>query len=360
MRVLAALSGGVDSAVAAARAVAAGHDVTAVHLALSSTPEAVRSGARGCCSLEDSRDARRIADHLGIPYYVWDIADRFRDDVIDDFIAEYAAGRTPNPCLRCNERIKFSAVLDRALAMGFDAVCTGHYARIARPEGQPAQLHRAIDAAKDQSYVLAVLTQEQIRHSMFPLGDSTKDQVRAEAAGLGLQVAAKPDSHDICFISDGDTAGFLRRALGTTPGDIVDAMSGDVVGSHEGAYAFTIGQRRGVGVSGPTDDGLPRYVVGIDTTRNTVMVGSPTLLDVTRIEAGAPTWSSGPLDLPQRVDVQVRAHGEPVPATLEQTEGGIAAVLDAPLRGVAPGQALVAYADTQVLASATITRTRRP
>ena len=359
MKVLAALSGGVDSAVAAARAVQAGHDVTAVHLALSSTPEAVRSGSRGCCSLEDSRDARRVADHLEIPYYVWDIADRFRDDVIDDFIAEYAAGRTPNPCLRCNERIKFSAVLDRALAMGFDAVCTGHYARIERPEGQPVQLHRAVDDAKDQSYVLAVLTQEQVAHSMFPLGDSTKDQVRVEAATLGLQVAAKPDSHDICFISDGDTAGFLRRALGATPGEVVDATTGEVLGAHDGAYAYTIGQRRGIGVSGPTGDGKPRYVVGIDTSRNTVMVGPPTLLEVTRIEAGSPVWCSGPVATPRRAHVQVRAHGEPVSAVLDVVDGELVAVLDEPLRGVAPGQALVAYEGSRVLASATITRTRR-
>src|SRR5436305_3893864 len=175
MKVLAALSGGVDSAVAAARAVDAGHDVTAVHLALSSTPAALRTGARGCCSLEDARDARRAADVLGIPFYVWDVAERFRADVIEDFVAEYAAGRTPNPCLRCNEKIKFAAVLDRAVALGFDAVVTGHHARLI-----DGQLSRSVDDAKDQSYVLAVLTREQLSRAMFPLGDSTKAQVRAE------------------------------------------------------------------------------------------------------------------------------------------------------------------------------------
>ncbi|MDQ1643937.1 MAG: tRNA-uridine 2-sulfurtransferase, partial [Cryptosporangiaceae bacterium] len=209
MKVLAAMSGGVDSAVAAARAADAGHDVTGVHLALSESPQSHRTGARGCCTLEDSRDARRAADVIGIPFYVWGMAERFGADVVDDFVAEYAAGRTPNPCLRCNEKIKFAAVLDRALALGFDAVVTGHHARLSG-----GVLRRSVDAAKDQSYVLAVLTRAQLAHSIFPLGDSTKVQVRAEAAERGLTVADKPDSHDICFIPDGDTAGFLRERLG--------------------------------------------------------------------------------------------------------------------------------------------------
>src|SRR6201992_4340517 len=166
MKVIAAMSGGVDSAVAAARAVAAGHDVTGVHLALSAAPAALRTSARGCCSREDAGDARRVADVLGIPFYVWDLAARFKADVVDDFVAEYAAGRTPNPCLRCNEKIKFAAVLDRALGLGFDRVCTGHYARIV-----DGALYRAVDPAKDQSYVLAVLTSGQLAHAMFPLGD---------------------------------------------------------------------------------------------------------------------------------------------------------------------------------------------
>src|SRR5438128_200819 len=167
MRVLAAMSGGVDSAVAAARAHEAGHDVTGVHLALARNPQTYRTGARGCCTLEDSRDARRAADVIGIPFYVWDMADQFHESVVDDFVAEYAAGRTPNPCLRCNEKIKFSAVLERGLALGFDAVCTGHYARLVDGE-----LHRAVDDAKDQSYVLGVLTAHQVAHSWFPLGTS--------------------------------------------------------------------------------------------------------------------------------------------------------------------------------------------
>src|ERR671914_1093224 len=176
LRVLAAMSGGVDSAVAAARAVAAGHDVTGVHMALSGNPKSYRTGARGCCTLEDSRDARRAADVIGIPFYVWDLAERFDRDVVRDFVAEYAAGRTPNPCLRCNEKIKFTALLDRALALGFDAVATGHHARLT-----DGVLRRAVDADKDQSYVLSVLTPGQLRHAMFPIGDTPKPMVRAEA-----------------------------------------------------------------------------------------------------------------------------------------------------------------------------------
>ncbi|HET8970117.1 MAG TPA: tRNA 2-thiouridine(34) synthase MnmA, partial [Candidatus Nanopelagicales bacterium] len=177
MRVLAALSGGVDSAVAAARAVDAGHEVTAVHLALSRSPRSHREGARGCCSREDARDAARVADVLGVPYYVWDVAAEFSAEVIDDFVAEYAAGHTPNPCLRCNESIKFTAVLDRARALGFDAVCTGHYARLSTEDGL-VELRRSADDGKDQSYVLASLTREQLSHAMFPLGGSTKAAVR--------------------------------------------------------------------------------------------------------------------------------------------------------------------------------------
>src|SRR5487761_1826201 len=221
LRVLAAMSGGVDSAVAAARAADAGHEVTGVHLALSQNPRSYRTGARGCCTREDARDARRAADVIGIPFYVWDMAGPFAADVVDDSVAEYAAGRTPNPCLRCNEKIKFAAVLDRAVALGFDAVCTGHHARL-EAGAAGTVLRRSVDPGKDQSYVLAVLTSGQLGRAMFPLGDSTKARVRQEAAARGLAVADKPDSHDVCFIADGDTRKFLTDRLGETPGPIVD------------------------------------------------------------------------------------------------------------------------------------------
>src|ERR1700761_7156702 len=191
LRVLAAMSGGVDSATAAARAVDAGHEVTGVHLALSRNPSSYRTGARGCCTLEDARDARRAADVIGIPFYVWDRAGPFHAAVVTDFVDEYAAGRTPNPCLRCNEKIKFAAVLDRAVALGFDAVCTGHHARL-----DGGRLRRSVDTAKDHAYVLAVLNRRQLDLALFPLGGSTKEEVRAEATARGLAVADKPDSHD--------------------------------------------------------------------------------------------------------------------------------------------------------------------
>lgn len=354
MKVLAALSGGVDSAVAAARAVDAGHDVVGVHLALSRDPAAQRTGARGCCSLEDAHDARRAADALGIPFYVWDLSDRFRADVIDDFVAEYAAGRTPNPCVRCNEKIKFSALLDRALALDFDAVATGHYARLeARPDG--VALHRAADAAKDQSYVLAVLPPARLRHALFPLGEvPSKDDVRAEAAARGLQVAAKPDSHDICFIPDGDTRTWLGATLGRRPGAIVDT-SGRRVGEHEGAFAFTVGQRRGLNLSRPADDGRPRYVVSVDPASDTVVVGPRKALEVTRLAGERPVWCGPEASEGDAVGVQVRAHGEEVPARVTRVATGeVEVVLGRAVTGVAPGQSLVMYEGSRVVGSATI------
>ena len=353
MRVLAAMSGGVDSAVAAARAVAAGHDVVGVHLALSRSPQTLRAGARGCCTIEDARDARRAADLLGIPFYVWDLAERFERDVVEDFVAEYAAGRTPNPCVRCNERIKFSALLDRALALGFDAVCTGHYARIV-----DGGLHRSVDPGKDQSYVLAVLTPERLAHAMFPLGDTPKEDVRREAAKCGLQVATKPDSHDICFIADGDTRGWLEGRLGRQPGPIVDD-DGEVVGEHEGSFAYTVGQRRGLRLGVPAPDGRPRYVLDVQPVTNTVVVGPADRLSVDRLRGRHLTWC-GPAAAPgDRVGAQVRAHGEEVPATVVAVtgDGEVTVALDRPLRGVAPGQTLALYDGTRVVGSATLTAT---
>ena len=356
MRVLAAMSGGVDSAVAAARMVEAGHDVVGVHLALSRNPSTLRAGARGCCTVEDAGDARRAADVLGIPFYVWDLAERFQQDVIEDFVAEYSAGRTPNPCVRCNEKIKFSALLDKALALGFDAVCTGHYAQVLPGPSGP-ELHRAADPAKDQSYVLAVLTPERLRHALFPLGDTVKDAVRLEAAARGLRVADKPDSHDICFISDGDTAGYLAARLGSRPGPIVDS-AGEEVGSHAGAYAYTVGQRRGLALSRPAADGRPRYVLSIEPVSNTVTVGSAEELSVSALTGGAATWC-GPAPAPgDGVSVQVRAHGSPVPGAVSSSSP-VAVDLAEPLRGVAPGQTMALYAGTRVLGSATITATSR-
>lgn len=357
MRVIAAMSGGVDSSVAAARLVDAGHEVVGVHLALSRA-ESV-PGSRGCCTLDDARDARRVADMLGIPFYVWDFSAEFAQEVMGDFISEYDRGRTPNPCIRCNERIKFSAVMDRALAMGFDAVATGHYARIVEGPGG-RELHRAVDPEKDQSYVLAVIERWRLDHALFPLGADVKDDVRAEAERRGLLVARKPDSHDICFIPDGDTAAFLARRLGERPGDIVDAASGETLGTHAGSYGFTIGQRRGLGLTVPAPDGAPRYVVDVEIGTGRVLVGAPELLDVDAIDARDPIWlADAPAESGCPVLAQMRAHGEAIPAQARARDGCLRVELERPIRGLAPGQTVVLYDGDRVLGSATVDATHR-
>ncbi|MDQ1127419.1 tRNA-specific 2-thiouridylase [Microbacterium sp. SORGH_AS 505] len=357
MRVLAAMSGGVDSAVAAARAVDAGHDVVGVHLALSRAGGTLRTGSRGCCTIEDALDARRAADLLGIPFYVWDFSERFRDDVIDDFVNEYRAGRTPNPCMRCNEKIKFAALLERALELGFDAVCTGHYATLVDgPEGR--ELHRASDEAKDQSYVLGVLTADQLAHTYFPLGTTpSKAVVRAEAAERGLTVAQKPDSHDICFIPDGDTRGWLAEKVGAEQGDVLD-RDGAVVGRHEGAHAFTVGQRRGLQLGVPAADGKPRFVLEVRPVSNTVVVGPKEALATAEIAGERHSWAGrAPADGAFDCHVQIRAHADPVPARATVDAGTVTVTPGEPFDGVAPGQTAVLYDGTRVIGQFTIART---
>jgi len=355
MRVVAAMSGGVDSAVAAARMVDAGHEVVGVHLALSQNAATLRESARGCCTIEDAGDARRVADMIGIPFYVWDMAARFKNDVVDDFVAEYAAGRTPNPCLRCNEKIKFAALLDKALALGFDAVATGHYAQILEGPGGARELHRAVDMAKDQSYVLGVLNADQLARSFFPLGDTAKPQIRQEAAARGFYVAAKPDSHDICFIPDGDTRKWLTDRLGEQPGDIVDA-DGATVGRHGGAYGFTVGQRRGLRLGQPAAGGEPRYVVEVQPGTNTVVVATGDLLGIDAITGDHSRWCGPPPRGVASVGAQVRAHGEEIPATARADGRQVEVRLQRRIRGVAPGQSVVLYDGTRVVGSATIAR----
>ncbi|MGO8770908.1 MAG: tRNA 2-thiouridine(34) synthase MnmA [Mycobacterium sp.] len=358
MKVLAAMSGGVDSSVAAARMVDAGHDVVGVHLALSTAPGALRTGSRGCCSKEDASDARRVADVLGIPFYVWDFAERFQADVIDDFVSSYARGETPNPCVRCNQCIKFSALSAKARALGFDAVATGHYARLS-----DGRLRRAVDRDKDQSYVLAVLTAEQLRHALFPIGDTPKAQIRAEAARRGLAVADKPDSHDICFIPSGDTRAFLGERIGVRRGSVVTA-DGAVLATHDGVHGFTIGQRKGLGIAGPGPDGRPRYVTAIDARNATVRVGEVAELDVRGLNGRDPVFTAGVAPAgPVECAVQVRAHGEMVEAVAELVGDELMVRLRIPLRGVACGQTLVLYRPDpdgdEVLGSATIADTSR-
>lgn len=405
MRVLAALSGGVDSAVAAALAQEAGHEVTAVHMALSSNQQASRCGSRGCCTVEDAQDAAQAATMLGIPFYVWDMAETFHETVISDFLNEYRQGRTPNPCVRCNEFVKFRELLARGKDLGFDAVCTGHYARML-PGKNGMELHRAKCLEKDQSYVLAVMGEENLSNVIFPLGEFTsKAEVRAEAAKRHLPMSYKPDSYDICFIPDGDTSGFLRSHLGEEPGEIVDE-NGEVLGSHSGAYQYTVGQRKGLGITRPAKDGKPRYVLGTDIAKNRVFVGAKELLSVNRINCSQAVLLTSAEHSALRgettVSVQYRAHGQVVPARVhyqansipdkmreklgiqldsasrrdssvqesvlvdsgEKTDsdilnvskgsGSLIVELLEPTRAVAPGQSLVVYSGSQVLVEATI------
>lgn len=340
MKVLVAMSGGVDSSVAAAMLADSGHDVTGVHLRLADMHGAGPDGkVHGCCGVTDADDARRVAQMLDIPFYVWNLKDVFGDTVVADFVDEYARGRTPNPCVRCNERVKFGALLDRALALGFDAVATGHYAQL-RSDDERVRLFRGADTDKDQSYVLARLTQEQLSHAMFPVGGQTKAQTRARAAEVSLRVANKPDSYEICFVPDGDAAGFVESAVGAHPGEVVDP-DGRVLGTHAGVHRFTIGQRKGLGV----ETGTARaYVLEIDAPSSRIVVGPGELLSRAGLEADEVRWIAGAP--PERIgSVQVRAHGECFGATLTAAEAERATIrFDAPQRGITPGQ-LVAFYD---------------
>jgi tRNA-specific 2-thiouridylase len=352
------MSGGVDSSVAAARMVDAGHDVVGVHLALSSAPGTLRTGSRGCCSKEDASDARRVADMLEIPFYVWDFAERFKSEVIDEFVSSYARGETPNPCVVCNQKIKFSALSAKAVALGFDTVATGHYARLSN-----GRLRRAVDHDKDQSYVLAVLSAEQLRHAAFPIGDTPKPQIRAEAARRGLTVADKPDSHDICFIPSGNTRAFLGERIGVRRGAVVNA-DGTVLAEHDGVHGFTVGQRKGLGIAGPGPDGRPRYVTSIDAETGTVRVGQAADLEIGEMVGRTPIFTSGVIPTgPVECAVQVRAHGETADAIAELVNDELVVRLRAPMRGVARGQTLVLYRPDpdgdEVLGSATIAGTTR-
>jgi tRNA-uridine 2-sulfurtransferase len=348
MRVLVAMSGGVDSSMTAALLCAQGHDVTGVHLKMADTPSGLPG--KGCCTIDDARDARRVADKLGIPFYVWDFAEAFHDRVVDDFVAEYAAGRTPNPCIRCNERVKYTALLARARAVGFDALATGHHVSLDHADGR-WRMRRATDPGKDQTYVLYMAGQDQLAHTLWPAGEHTKAQLREMAAAQGLVTAGKPDSYDICFIPSGDLDGFLRPRLGERGGDFV-GPDGAVVGQHDGAYRFTVGQRRGLGLSGFDE---PMYVTAIEGS--TVHVGPRSLLETPALDAHDVSWVAGTPPPSTRLGAQVRYRGEPLPAEIADLGGGRVRVAfngQAPL-GVAPGQAVVFYDGDECLGGATIT-----
>ncbi len=364
-RVLAAMSGGVDSAVAAALLVEQGHDVTGVHLRLADVPDQEQVPGHGCCGLDDAQDARRSAQVLGIPFYVWDLTDVFAREVQQPFAAAAAQGTTPNPCVTCNERVKYAALLERALALGFDAIATGHHARLER-DGAPvvepgpgARLVRAVDDAKDQSYVLHMATSAQLAATLLPVGELTKAEVRARAAAAGLRVAGKPDSYDVCFIPDGDTAGWLAGELGERPGPVVD-LDGTRLGTHRGVFGVTVGQRRGLGL----DHHERRFVVDVDAASATVVVGPRDALACRWVEVAEPTWTGAPPAVGDAVRVQLRAHGATLPGRVADGDdgAGVRLVLDAPAHGIALGQAAVAYDldDRICLGGGRITAAERP
>lgn len=339
MKVLAAMSGGVDSSVAAARLLAAGHEVVGVTMKLWGG-----ESDTGCCSVSDVDDARRVAQQLGVPHHVWNFGDDFEAHVVEPYVDAHRRGDTPNPCIECNRHLKFDRLLRRAVAVGFDAVATGHHARIVeRPDGT-RRLARGADAGKDQSYVLYVLGQDELARTLLPVGDTTKDQVRAEAAALGLRTADKPDSQDVCFITSASgRQGFLGRRIELRPGRIVDE-TGREVGSVDAVELVTVGQRRGLGLAG---GGGPRYAVEVDVPAATVRVGSARDLRSDTVTVGQVVWAAGPVS--GRIGAQCSAHGAVRSATLlPGSDAGrgddvVVARFDEPHRRVAAGQSVVFY-----------------
>ena len=357
-RVLVAMSGGVDSAVAAGLLHEQGYDVVGVTLRLYTETDdtALRSG-RTCCGIEDVGDARAAAQAIGIPHYTLNMEREFERDVVEPFVDAYRNGRTPNPCLNCNQYVKFDTLLNRALAMGVDYLATGHYARAER-DGDVVRLHRAVDDEKDQSYVLYTLNQDALRRTLFPLGGLTKAETRAHARRLGLPLADKPDSVDICFVPGGDYREFLAvRGVTGTPGDI-ERPDGTRAGTHLGIPLYTVGQRRGVPVAPtPGADGAParQFVTAIDPARNVLVVGDERDLLASHIEASTPHWTTTPPEPGDPVTARIRYHATDLPAhVLEVATDRLTLALDVPARAIAPGQAVVLYRGTEVLGGATI------
>lgn len=332
-----AMSGGVDSSVSAALLIDQGYDVTGIMLKLW-RGEAANSNS-GCCNLGAAEDARRVADVLGIPFYVLNFAERFEDTVVRDFHQTYARGRTPNPCVRCNQWIKFDALLDRADVLGADVLATGHYARVHNEEGR-YRLLRGVDENKDQSYVLWMLTQGDLARCLFPVGDMDKTETRRIAADLGLRTAAKPDSQEICFVRDGNLDAYIGEHLpeANRPGPIVDSM-GRQVGEHGGAARYTVGQRKGLGVS----LGVPVFVRRIDAESNTIVVGSRADLATGAFVTEETSFVGRVPDDGEAILVQYRAHGRAFPACLVHSAEGIEIVLDEPVEAPAPGQSAAFY-----------------
>ena len=347
MRVVVAMSGGVDSSVAAALMAEAGHEVIGLSMQLYDQRDGeVRFGT--CCTIDDLHDARRVAARLGIPHYIVNFEREFETHVVSNFVSEYAAGRTPIPCVHCNGDLKFATLAARAEGFGADAVATGHYARVERDAATGRYLlKRGCDAAKDQSYFLFTLTQAQLAHALFPVGALDKPAVRRLAAELGLAVSNKPDSHEICFVPDGDQAGFVEKHGGAGAGGAIRDVEGRVVGTHGGVHRFTVGQRKGLGLSSP----IPLYVVGIDAANETVTVGPRAALERRSVTARQVNWIAGYAPpIASRATAQIRHRHPEAAATISPLDDDRVQVeFDRPQSAVAPGQALVIYDGDVVL-----------
>jgi tRNA-uridine 2-sulfurtransferase len=354
MRVVVAMSGGVDSSVAAALLARQGHDVIGLSMQLYDQ-SGTRSTGSGdgprfgtCCTIDDLYDARRVAAQLGFPHYIVNFEEKFAKTVVADFVREYAAGRTPIPCVHCNGDLKFATLVERAA--GFDAafVATGHYARADQDAATGRyRLLRGVDPNKDQSYFLFTLTQAQLAHAMFPVGSLEKPAVREVARELGLQVADKPDSHEICFVPDGDHASFIARQ-GAAPGDgTIRDTNGNALGHHGGVHRYTVGQRKGLGLSSP----VPLYVVEIDAASNEVTVGPREALDRRELTASGVNWIAGlPPAAAVRVTAQIRHRHKEAAATIHPVDNDrVCLEFDVPQAAIAPGQALVMYQREEVI-----------
>lgn len=350
-----AMSGGVDSSVAAARCVARG--LCAVGITLSMWPrDTERDRDRGCCSIDAVEDARRVAATLGIPHYSWNLEPEFEAEVVSVFASEYAAGRTPNPCVRCNQTVKFGALLNRALQAGATHLATGHYARSGR-RGATVTLHRAAAAAKDQAYTLHRLDQRQLRHAVFPLGAfPSKNEVRHIAGKLGLVTAAKPDSQELCFVTDSVRGDLERRLVGRfRPGALLDT-DGNTVGEHRGVPFYTVGQRSGIAVAPTRPDAAPLYVVAVDAGNNTVIVGPRAALERTLVTLDDMSWIDAAAARGTALTLQLRSHAAPAPVTVEAAAAASVRLrCDPPVSQVAPGQSGVLYDGDEVVGGGVVT-----
>lgn len=344
-RILVAMSGGVDSSATAALLKKQGHDVVGVTMQLWDYGDS----DRGCCTIGDVRDARRVAEHIGIPHYVVNYMDVFKKRIVNDFISKYASGKTPNPCVLCNQFVKFDVLLKRTMEIEADYLATGHYATVKKFDGDGKYyLHKASDLNKDQTYFLFTLAQSELSKLMFPLGEMDKDEVRELAADLGLKVADKPDSQDICFVSGGDYRSFLEThgKIGDNKGEIIDT-DGNVVGHHNGVHLFTVGQRKGVGISGSEEK---IYVIKVDPDTNRVYVGAREELMRTTLVASDVVWASDPPAESFRAKTRIRHRHKESDTKITLREGGTALVeFEAPQRAMTPGQAVVFYDNDRVL-----------